>query len=437
MDVRRTAVVKLAVSDEQRDALHRTAEQYLYCANRTAEYCWSDTSFTEYKTNKRKVRDVLYSELREETKLQAQLVQAAIRRAVEAVKGVVERWKKGQRVSCPTFTAETMDYDTRSATFYRRKVSLATVEGRVEPSFILPADSPTPYERYVLSEDYEFRESTLRYDAATDEFYLNISTRRCESAGVDETQYVSSAHQNAKRSGDDDAEIPVDTGHPDQTVLGIDLGVNSLAVSSTGTFWQGDEYDHWCREFEKRRGELQQRSTQAAHNALLRLGKREEAWRKQYIHTVANEIVSEAVEHDCDVIAFEDLTGIRERLPYAKWHHVWAFRRLVEYVEYKATEQGVSVEQVAPNHTSQRCSRTDCGFTHEDNRYGEQFCCQKCGYEVNADYNGAKNIGLRYARKRTHKLRSSPTSGSGDAQVDVRITGGTLNGESHRPIAGD
>jgi IS605 OrfB family transposase len=182
---------------------------------------------------------------------------------------------------------------------------------------------------------------------------------------------------------------------------------------------------------------MQQRGTQAAHNALLRLGKREDAWRKQYIHTVANELVAEAVEHGCDVIAFEDLTDIRERLPHAKWHHVWAFRRLFEYVSYKAPEQGVSVEQVAPNHTSQRCSRMGCGFTHDDNRHREQFCCQKCGYEVNADYNGAKNIGLRYARKRTHRLRSSPTSGSGDAQVDVRVNGGTLNGESHQPIAGD
>ncbi|WP_372480390.1 RNA-guided endonuclease InsQ/TnpB family protein [Halomicrobium sp. HM KBTZ05] len=415
MDVRRTAVVKLAVSDEQRDALHRTADQYLDCANRTADYCWSSTSYTECKTNKRQVRDALYSELREETDLQAQLVQAAIKRAVEAVKACVERWKKGQRVSCPTFTAETLDYDTRSATFYRNKVSLATVEGRVEPSFVLPADSPTPYERYVLSEDHEFRESTLRYDTATDEFYLNISTRRIDS----------------------DDEVSEDTEHPDQTVLGIDLGVNSLAVASTGTFWQGDDYDHWCREFEKRRGEMQQRGTQAAHNALLRLGKREEAWRKQYIHIVANEIVSEAVENGCDVIVFEDLTDIRKRLPQAKWHHIWAFRRLSEYVDYKAPEQGVSVEQVEPNHTSQRCSRTDCGFTHDDNRHGEHFECQKCGYEVNADYNGAKNIGLRYARKRKHRLRSSPKSGSGDAPVDVRVNGGTLNGESHRPIAGD
>ncbi len=49
-------------------------------------------------------------------------------------------------------------------------MSLATVEGQVDPSFVLPADSPTPYERYVLSEDYELRERTLRYDAATDKF---------------------------------------------------------------------------------------------------------------------------------------------------------------------------------------------------------------------------------------------------------------------------
>ena len=406
--MRRTAGVKLDVSDEQRDALHRTAEQYLYCANRTADYCRSNTSYTECKTNKRNVRDALYDGLRDETELHSQLVQAAIRRAVEAVKGVVERWKTGQRVSRPAFTDETVDYDSRSATFYRRKASLATVGGRVERPFVLPADSPTPYERYVLSGDYEFRESTLRYDAVTDEFSLHISTRRTD--GVDET-CVSSAswkskisngrriedsprHQNAPRSGDGDkSEVPAETGHHDQTVLGIDLGVNSLAVASTGTFRQGDEYDHWCREFEKRRGEMQQCGTQAAHNALLRLGTREEAWRKQYIHTVANELVTEAVEHDCDVLVFEDVTDTRERLPQAKWHHIWAFRRLYEYVSSKAPERGVSVEQVEPNHTSTRCSRTDCGFTHDDNRHGEHFECQKCGYEVNTDYNAvARNL---------------------------------------------
>jgi len=419
MGVRRTAPVKLVVPNECRDDLHESARQFLHCANRAAEFCWSGRSYTECVTANTTARNALYEDLRDETDLTANLVQEAIRRAVQATKGCVERWKNGKRVSQPEFTSWSMVYDKRSATFYRNKVSLSTVNGRVECEFELPSDSPTPYEEYVLSDEYEFRASTLQYDAVDDEFYFHITTRKYDS----------------DECGRDDAKVSADTGH--QTVLGIDLGVNSLAVASTGTFWQGDDYDHWCREFEKRRGEMQQRGTQAAHNALLRLGKREEAWRTQYIHTVANEIVREGVENDCDVIVFEDLTDIRNRLPQAKWHHIWAFRRLFEYVSYKAPERGVSVADVEPNHTSQRCSRTDCGFTHDDNRHGEHFCCQKCGYEVNADYNAAKNIGLRYVRKRQHRLRSSPTSGNGDAPVDVRITGGTLNGESHQPITGD
>jgi len=418
MEVRRTVPVKLVVPDERRDDLHESAQQFLHCTNRAAEFCWSDDCYTECVTANTTAREALYDELRDETDLTANLVQEAIRRAVQATKGCVERWKQGKRVSQPEFTSWSMLYDKRSATFYRNKVSLSTVNGRVECDFELPSDSPTPYEQYVLSEEFKFRASTLQYDAVNDEFYFHITTRKYDSDGDSES-----------------SEVSEDTEH--QTVLGIDLGINSLAVSSTGRFWQGDDYDHWCREFEKRRGEMQQRGTQAAHNALLRLGKREEAWRNQYIHTVANELVEEAVEHDCDVIVFEDLTDIRERLPQAKWHHVWAFRRLYEYTEYKAPEQGVSVKQVEPNYTSQRCSRTDCGFTHDDNRHGEHFECQKCGYEVNADYNAAKNIGLRYARKRQHKLRSSPKSGSGDAPVDVRINGGALNGKSHQHIAGD
>ena len=419
MEVRRTAPVKLDVPDQRREDFHESAQQFLHCANRAATFCWDDTDYKACVTANSTARDALYDELRAETDLTANLVQEGIRRAVQAVTGCVERWKQGKRVSQPEFTSWSMVYDKRSATFYRNKVSLSTVNGRAECDFKLPSDSPTPYEEYVLSEDFEFRASTLQYDKATDEFYFHITTRKYDS----------------ENDGDKRTEVSEDAEH--QTVLGIDLGVNSLAVASTGRFWNGDDYDHWCREFEKRRGEMQQRGTQAAHNAILRLGKREEAWRKQYLHTVANEIVTEAVEHECDVIVFEDLSDIRERLPQAKWHHIWAFRRLVAYVDYKAPEQGVSVDQVEPSHTSQRCSRTDCGFTHEDNRDGEQFRCLKCGYEVNADYNAAKNVGTRYARKEHHRLRSSPTSGGGDAPVDVRINGGTLNGDSYQPIAGD
>jgi putative transposase len=415
MEVRRTAPVKLLVSDKQRDAFHETREQFLWCANRTSEFCWNKYDYTKCRTHNRPVRDAIYDELRAETDIHANLVQAAIKRAVEAVKGCVERWKKRQRVSQPTFTSWFLDYDKRASTIYRSEASLSTRSGRVECDYVLPSSSPTPYERYVLNEDYELRTSTLHYDSTSDEFSLHITTRRYDS------------------DGEADADGSTDTEH--QTVLGIDLGVNSLAVASTGTFWQGDDYDHWVREFEKRRASMQQCGGQDAHHAMARLGKRERAWRKQYLHTTANEIVTEAAETDCDVIVFEELDDIRKRLSFADWHHIWAFRRLFEYVEYKAPERGVSVETVEPNHTSRRCSK--CGFTHKDNRDGTEFRCRSCGYALNADYNAAKNVGLRYARKRYHSLRSRQKSGSGDAPVDVRINRGTMTDDGPRPSAGD
>jgi len=87
-----------------------------------------------------------------------------------------------------------------------------------------------------LSDNYEFPTSTLQYDHASDEFYFHVKTRKV--------------------------------------------------------------YDHWIHEFETRRVKIQQRGTQSAHTALLRLGKRERAWRKQYIHTVANKITDCGFPHE-------------------------------------------------------------------------------------------------------------------------------------------
>ena len=87
------------------------------------------------------------------------------------------------------------------------------------------------------------------------------------------------------------------------------------------------------------------------------------------------------------------------------------------------------MEQVNPANTSRRCST--CGFTHPDNRDDEDFECLKCGYENHADYNAAKNIGLRY-------LRRTQTGDGGGAPVGVRLNRGTLNANGeYDPPAGD
>lgn len=90
-------------------------------------------------------------------------------------------------------------------------------------------------------------------------------------------------------------------------------------------------------------------------------------------------IVQEAVSNDCSTIAFEELTDIRDRISGAKTFHAWAFRRLYDYMAYKAEEYGVETMQVDPTYTSQRCST--CGTTLREKRPSQaKFCYQKCGY---------------------------------------------------------
>jgi transposase len=113
------------------------------------------------------------------------------------------------------------------------------------------------------------------------------------------------------------------------------------------------------------------------------------------------------------------LTDIRDRMPGAKKFHAWAFRRLYDYTVYKADAEGIDATQVDPAYTSKRCSK--CGTTLDENRPSQaKFCCQKCGYEVNADYNAAKNIGFRL-------LRAGQKSPHGGATRHLALKSGTLN----------
>ena len=397
----RTVKVKLDVPTERCDDLHQTNEQFLHCANTTAEWAWRHPD-EHCVTSKQQAETALYERLRDETELTANLVQKGIRRAIEATKSGVARLKNGESTSQPQFDAWSVVYDKRSATFHRDHVSLSTVNGRVECPYVIPDDpTDTPIGEYLLNEDYEFRMSTLQYDRSTDSFYLHARMRRTEHE-------PSTAASNTKH----------------RTVLGVDLNVDgSLAVTSTGAFiGNADEMNHRRREFEKTRGSMQQTGTRSAHLSIQSMNDREHRWMQDELHRASNQILEEARSHGCTHVAFEDLTDIRDRMAGGKRFHAWAFRRLYEYVEYKAEMLDIEVAQVSPAYTSQRCSK--CGFTHEKNRQSKhQFVCQKCEYELNADYNASKNI----ARKLLKRLRSGQMSSSGGAPCQCALTSGTLN----------
>ncbi|MDB2270866.1 transposase [Halorubrum ezzemoulense] len=397
-DVTRTVQIRLDVPDDRKSDLHATNQQFQYCANRTAEWAWR-YPHGDCVTSKSEAEQAIYDELREATDyLHANLVQKAIKRATKDIGNCVDRLSDGEKTSQPHYDTFSIVYDKRAATFYRDKVSLATVNGRVECEYDLPEHpEQTPHGEYLLNDDYSFSTSTVHYDNETDEFYLHAAMERTIDADSPEK-----------------AE--------DSKVLGVDCNVDDhIAVTSTGRFvGNADLLNHERREFEKRRGDLLQTGTRSAHLTFQRIGDRFGRWSEDYIHRCSKGIVAEAQRHDCTHIAFEDLGQIRERISDGKKFQQWAFGELQEQVENKAEMTGIVVSKVEPAYTSQQCSQ--CGCTLEESRNGQNFVCLDCSYAVNADYNAAKNV----ARKLALQLQRGQKSPAGGAFCQYALKSGTL-----------
>ncbi len=364
MEVDRTVRVKLDVPDERHDDLHQTIQQFQTAVNYTVDHGENDDGYLI--TNKSTIHDKVYHDLRDETDLPANLVVRSYSKAVEMLKSTVEDWKNGNSRPLPTFDQPTVVYDKRTLTIKDEYATLSTVNGRVEADFVLGE-----YQRsYLDADDYEKRMGELHYDPDTDTFYLHVVIQK----------------EVEQRDGD--------------RVLGVDLNLKNVAVTSTGRFFDGGELLWGQNHYFRVRRSLQDKGTRPARQALERLSGRENRFVLDRLHNISCGIVEEALRQDCSYIAVEDLTHIRERMDahddrLKRQMHNWAFCELQEQIAYKASEYGIRVESVNPAFSSQTCSQ--CGHQSSTNRDPETgwFACNECGYEVDGDYNASKNVGLR------------------------------------------
>lgn len=177
-------------------------------------------------------------------------------------------------------------------------------------------------------------------------------------------------------------------GCSQRIVLGIDLGVNNLAVTSEAKFFNSGVVKQAKRKFKYLRSKLQAKGTRSSKRLLKKISGRETRYMTWINHNISKNIVT---NFNGRKIVLEDLKGIRKtnrgkRMNY--WISNWSFFQLQSFITYKANMKGIVVEKVKPNYTSQICSK--CG--HLGSRSRANFVCSHCGYSINADLNASKNL---------------------------------------------
>lgn len=222
-------------------------------------------------------------------------------------------------------------------------------------------------------------------------------------------------------------------GHGEPTVIGVDLGIVRLATAKhpNGLFVaNGKPIRHRRERFAALRGRYQRH--RRTDQVRAQKGK-ERRWMTDLNHKVSRQLLNLALQYPNPVLAFEQLDGIRDRVRGSKRFNrmvsSWAFRQLVDFVQYKAEKAGVRVVFVDPRKTSRTCPR--CGHATRANRPEQShFRCVACGYQGNADVVASLNIAgaaaglLRQGPSDTARLGQPKQAAPGGERLDGVKVGG-------------
>jgi putative transposase len=356
----RTICCRLLTTSAIADALQETSERFSDACNHVLKIAIQEKTHNAIKLHK-----LCYSQVRELFGLSANLAVRSIRRVVSCMTKL-----KGKRKAPKEFKPKSIDYDARIFSYRERDetVSLTTTKGRVRIPMILG----------------DRQRSFLKGQTPTSATVIN-------KAGVWYIHIV--------------AEFEVDPTSGDG-VMGVDLGINNIATTSTGLRIEGKTRQDFKQTRAKVRASLQYKGTQGAKKVLKKLSGYENRRIKHENHVLSRQLVEEAKRHNCGIIRMEQLKDIRTRTKTWNKHlnrmvAGWSFYQLQQFVQYKAAAFGITVEFVNPAYTSQTCHQC----LNLGSRKGERFNCLTCG-EQHADVNASHLISLGGAACKPARIRS-------------------------------
>lgn len=287
-------------------------------------------------------------------------------KATEALKALFTQYRKDKLTKkvmprCPNSKLSSIRLDARSYSLFMEKqeVSILTVDGRKRYPLIVP-----PYYASYFK-DWKHCSADLCIDKSSNQVYIHIVFEK-------------------------DIEDTKPTGN----YIGIDRGINNIAVCSNNNFYGSRKLKQLVFKYNRLRRQLQKKGTQSAKRHLHKLKQKERRFRADINHQISKNIVASL--NSGDTIVLEKLTGIRNkrlRKPQRTMLNNWSYFQLEEFLTYKAQAKGINIVYVDARYTSQGCS--SCGFVDRKNREGHGFCCRECGFSLNADLNASRNIGRK------------------------------------------
>ena len=364
MQMTMTAKIKINPTSEQIELLRNTLDAYRAGCNFVSALVFETRQLAQAKLHK-----MTYESLRSCFSLRSQMAQSVMKTVIaryQSLKSNGHDWTKVQCKKPQYDLVWNRDYSLTQGLF-----SINTLQGRVKVPF-----ETKGMERYF---DGSWSFGTAKLVNKYGKFFLHIPMTK---------------------------EIPEASEHTVKQVVGVDMGINFVAVcydsQDKSLFFKGRSIKDKRSNYKYRRKQLQQLGTASARRKLKRIGQRENRWMTDVNHQVSKALVERYGANTLFVV--EDLTGVRnatERVRVTDRYETvsWAFYQLRQMIEYKAVMAGSKLIAVDPRYTSQTCPK--CGHTEKENRNKKKhaFTCKTCGYRSNDDRIGAMNLqrkGIEY-----------------------------------------
>ena len=213
--------------------------------------------------------------------------------------------------------------------------------------------------------------------------------------------------------------------------IGIDMGLHAYYTDSEGNTIENPRY---LRKAEKRLQRLHRKHSKCvkksqnrkkAQKKLAKAHLKVQRQREDFARKQANALIQSS-----DVVAYEKLS-IRNMV---KNHHLAksisdaAWGVFLRWVNYYGEIYHVPVIAVAPNFTSQDCSR--CGTLVKKSLSVRTHVCHQCGLVIDRDHNAALNIVEKASRTvgQTGTARADGALGNASGQkTATRVSRGTLS----------